>query len=221
LAITASLAAAVGSLDHALGVELRIIDALTDRFVRVLDNASSNDLSGYIRLLRDDQGAIIQLSPESMDLFQAGVEDDPSIFYQCSISYAPAPGVAYFARSLLSPWENLSTPIFATLHRITSLDNSNYPCAPLQGSADEILLGKFGHVPSATANDGVVPVRSQIWGNVAWAGLGDHLDVVGHFGGGKKDRLHVDWLSSGSRYDLQRFDAMLDAIVGGMIRSEA
>ncbi|MBI5536835.1 MAG: hypothetical protein HY898_29205 [Deltaproteobacteria bacterium] len=220
LAISASLVAAIGSLDHALGVELRVIDALTDRVVRVLDNASSNDLSAYLRLLRDDQGAIIQLSPESMDLFQAGVEDNPEVFYQCSVSYAPSPGIVHFARSLLSPWQNMSTPIFATLHRVTSLENGMYPCAPPQGAADEILLGKYGHVPPAAASDGVVPVRSQLWGKVAWAGMGDHLDVVGHFGGGKKDPKHVDWLSSGSGFDLRRFDKMLDSIVGGMLEAD-
>ena len=220
LAITASLVAAIGSLDHALGVELRVIDALTDRVVRVLDNASSNDLSGYLRLLRDDQGAIIQLSPESMDLFQAGVEDNPSVHYQCSVSFAPSPGVVHFARSLLSPWENLSTPIFATLHRVTSMENARYPCAPPQGAADEILRDKFGHVPPAAANDGVVPVRSQLWGNVAWAGMGDHLDVVGHFGGGGRKSRHIDWLSSGSGFNLRRFNLMLDAIVRGMLGSE-
>ena len=103
LAISSSLVAILGSLDTALGLELSLIDNLTERIVRLLDNASSADLRDYLKLLRDDQGAIIQLSPESMDLFQAGVEDRDDILYQCTITYAPSPGVSHWARSVLSP----------------------------------------------------------------------------------------------------------------------
>ena len=28
-----------------------------------------------------------------------------------------------------------------------------------------------------------LPVLSQVWGRVAWAGFADHLDVLGHFPG--------------------------------------
>jgi triacylglycerol lipase len=217
LAISASLVAAIGTLDQAVGLDLGLVEQLTDRVVRVLDNASSTDLQAYLKLLRDDQGAIIQLSPESMDLFQASVEDDPAVYYQCTLSYAPAPGVAHWARSLMSPWANLSAPIYATLHRLTALQHDNYPCTPQTAESEDILLEAFGHVPPPAANDGVVPVRSQIWGKVVWAGLGDHLDVVGHFRGEPEAPEHVDWMSSGSGYDRRRFNMMLDAIVKGML----
>jgi hypothetical protein len=214
LALASSLVAAFGRIDRALGLELEIIDRLTEGVVRVLDDASSRELRQYLRQLRNDQGAIIQLSPESMDLFQAGVEDRPGILYQCTAAYAPAPSAKHWARLILSPWANLSTPIFATLYRLTSLDNAVYPCAAPH--ADATLKTAFGHLPPPEASDGVVPVRSQLWGKVAWAGLGDHLDVVGHFAGPG----HVDWLCSGSEFDRWRFEAMLDAIVKGMIESE-
>jgi len=220
LAISSSLVAAVGGIDHALGIQLRLIDNLSDRIVRVLDNASSNELRDYLRLLRDDQGAIIQLSPESMDLFQAGVEDNPNVYYQCAVSYAPKPGVLHWAKAALSPWANVSAPIFATLNRLTSLENEDYPCAPQDGTADRLLNAALGHTPPPAANDGVVPIRSQIWGRIIWAGMADHLDVVGHYTGGSGDKTHVDWLSSGAGFNHKRFDTMLDAIVSGLFRSE-
>lgn len=220
LAISSSLVAALGGIDHALGIKLRIIDSLTDRVVRVLDNASSNDLRAYLRLLRDDQGALIQLSPESMDLFQAGVEARSSVHYQCTASYAPSPGVVHWARSLLTPWSHLSVPIFATVHRLTSLQSETYPCAPPEGHADRELERMLGHVPPPAANDGIIPVRSQVWGKLVWAGQGDHLDVVGHFQAERGDGSHIDWLSSGSGFDEGRFEAMLDAIVRGILESE-
>ena len=214
LALASSLVAAFGRIDRALGLELELIDRLTEGVVRVLDDASSRELRQYLRQLRNDQGAIIQLSPESMDLFQAGVEDRPGILYQCTAAYAPAPGARNWARLLLSPWANLSTPIFATLYRLTSLENAVYPCAAPR--ADETLTTALGYLPPPEASDGVVPIRSQLWGKVAWAGRGDHLDVVGHFAGPG----HVDWLSSGSEFDRWRFEAMLDAIVKGILASE-
>ncbi len=220
LAVSSSLVAILGSVDAALGMDLGLIDTLTERIVRVLDNASSADLKDYLRLLRDDQGAIIQLSPESMDLFQAGVEDRDDVKYQCTISYAPPPGVSHWARSVLSPWANASAPVYATIHRLTSLENDNYPCSPAPAVADGQLRASLGHVPPPASNDGVVPVRSQLWGKVVWSGLGDHLDVVGHFRGDSCDPSHVDWLASGSRYDCRRFDEMIDAIVEGLLDAE-
>lgn len=220
LALTSSLVAAFGRLDGALGLELKVIDRATEGLVRLLDDASSADLRRYLRKLRDDQGAIIQLSPEGMDLFDALCEDDPLVHYQCVVSYAPAPDARHWARLVRSPLQHLSTPIFATMYRLTGLENAVYPCEPWGGAADAALLEALGHVPPSGASDGVVPVRSQIWGSIAWAGLGDHLDVVGHFAGGGEGRPHVDWLCSGASFDARRFDAMLDAVVDGMLRAE-
>jgi hypothetical protein len=77
------------------------------------------------------------------------------------------------------------------------------------------LLRAFGKAVGARSNDGVVPLRSQIWGDVVWAGYADHLDVLGHFDG--RGDAHHDWLTSGSGFDARQFDAMLDAIARGML----
>ncbi len=83
----------------------------------------------------------------------------------------------------------------------------------------------FGRVPSVRSNDGVVPLRSQLWGKLAWAGYADHHDVLGHFPRcaslrpGDHTPPHVDWLSSGSSFGRQEFSAMVDAIAGGLIAS--
>jgi triacylglycerol lipase len=221
LALTSSLVAAFGRIDRTLGVELRLIDGLVDRIVRLLDDASGDDLQDFLRQIQQDQGAIIQLSPEAMDLFQAGVEDNPSVRYQCTASFAPEPGLRHWSRAALSPIRSLSAPIFAMLHRLTSLEHAMYPCSPPDSSADEALSAKLGAVPPPRASDGVVPVRSQIWGELVWAGRADHLDVVGHFDDPTDTKgRHVDWLSSGSEFSRRQFDQMLDAIVRGLIAAE-
>jgi hypothetical protein len=220
LAITSSLVAAFSGIERAVGLQLRLIDTLTDQLVRVLDSASSEEAGEFLRLIRQDQGAIIQLSPESMDLFQAGVEDNARVHYQCVASYAPIPGVIHWARSATRPWSGLSLAIFATLHRLTTLEHDRYPCSPPGTEADDKLVERLGSSPSAPANDGVVPLRSQIWGTLIWAGLGDHLDVVGHFSSASGDSEHIDWLSSGAGFTRDRFDTLLDAIVDGMFQAE-
>ena len=111
--------------------------------------------------------------------------------------------------------------MFATLHRLTSLEHNRYPCAPLGTEANDKLHAYLGELPKPLANDGVVPVRSQIWGKLVWAGKGDHLDMVGHFRDTRTGSSeHVDWLSSGSGFDSKRFNSMLDAVVEGMVRAE-
>lgn len=220
LAITSSLVAAFAGIERAVGLQLRLIDTLTDQLVRVLDSASSEEAGEFLRLIRQDQGAIIQLSPESMDLFQAGVEDNPRVHYQCVASYAPIPGVIHWARSVTRPWSGLSLAIFATLHRLTTLEHDRYPCCPPGTEADDKLVERLGSAPPALSNDGVVPLRSQIWGDLIWSGLGDHLDVVGHFSSASGDEAHVDWLSSGAGFNRDRFDALVDAVVEGMIQAE-
>jgi hypothetical protein len=91
------------------------------------------------------------------------------------------------------------------------------------------LVNAFGRAPGVRANDGVVPLRSQLHGRVAWAGYADHLDVLGHFHGARStkgagaqavDSPHVDWLRSGAGFDEARFAAMTKAIVEGMTRGQ-
>lgn len=220
LALSSSLVAAFAGIEKAVGLQLRLIDKLTDRLIRVLDSASSEDTSEFLRLIREDQGAVIQLSPESMDLFQAGVENNARVHYQSVVTYAPLPDIVSLAKSVVRPWSSLSLPVFALLHRLTSLEHVRYPCSPPGTEAEDKLRPWLGDLPPV-ANDGVVPLRSQVWGNVVWAGHGDHLDVVGHFRGPKNTGVpHVDWLSSGSHFDKDRFDTMLDRVVEDMLQSE-
>jgi hypothetical protein len=140
---------------------------------------------GYLDAIRRDQGAVIQLTPEAMDLFQAGIEDRPGVDYQCTCAQAPPPTPGTLARSLSGPWRAISSAIFTTLYGITARYDERYPCAAPEHPAEveAMLVRAFGRKPGARVNDGVVPVLSQVWGRVVWAGYADHLDVLGHFPG--------------------------------------
>jgi hypothetical protein len=63
-----------------------------------------------------------------------------------------------------------------------------------------------------TANDGIVPTLSMLWGKLLFAAEADHLDVLGHFPDDVRPARHVDWLMSGSQFTRRRFDELMDAI---------
>jgi hypothetical protein len=128
-------------------------------------------------------------------------------------------------KTLGGPWSVISAPLFATLYGITARYDDRYPCAaPHAGVDAELrLVEAFERAPGARANDGVVPLRSQIWGKLVWAGYGDHLDVLGHFrdaspaSTGRGDGAHVDWLASGANFDRAAFADLMRAIAHGML----
>jgi triacylglycerol lipase len=216
LAATSALVAAFGRVQ--LGVlELELVDRTVESVVRVLDDASSRELRAWLKLLRDDQGGIVQLMPEAMDLFQAGVENRPGVRYQSVATFAPGRAVTAWLSTLRSPWSALSATIFAALHQITARQSERYPCAPPDGSAQQRVRALLGEDPPEGASDGIVPLSSQVWGELIWVGRADHLDIVGHFPG---PHGHTDWLSSGSGFTRVRFDVAMDRIVDGMLLAE-
>ncbi len=213
LATASALVAALGRTGETAGVELRLVENITDGLSRALDDASSRDLRDWLRQVRDDQGGVVQLMPEAMDLFLAGVEDRPGVVYQCVASYARPSGATDWIRAMRSPWSAISAALFNLLWRVTAVQDARYPCGPQDGS-EATLRRVLGEVPDSTANDGVVPLSSMIWGEPVWIGMGDHLDVVGHFPG---PGGHNDWLCSSARFDVVRFESMMDRVVDGML----
>ena len=199
------------------GFEESLIDRMIEGVIRLLDDASSAELRDWLRQLAGDQGGIVQLMPEAMDLFQAGIEDRPGVRYQSVATYAPRNALRDWVGALRSPWGALSAMIFTALSNLTAGENERYPCAPPDGSGPARIRAFVAEDLPANANDGVVPLLSQVWGELIWVGKADHLDVVGHFPG--RDG-HNDWLASGARFDQARFDLVMDRIVAGLVRSE-
>ncbi len=212
LAAASALVAALGRTGDYVGVELALVDRLTDAVSRVLDEAASRNLRDWLRQVRDDQGGVVQLMPEAMDLFQAGVENRPGIRYQCICSYAPRRGLVDWLGNVLSPWATVSGTLFHFLQRLTAAHDPRYPCRAPQ--AQERLAELCGHAPPENASDGVVPLASQLWGTPLWVGKADHLDIVGHFPGPGQ---HNDWMASGARFDIVRFEAVMDRLFEGLM----
>jgi hypothetical protein len=234
LAAASLLIGILGRGDRAMGLDIRILDKSIDGLLALVDDARSPDVRTYLNAIKADQGSMLQLSPEAMDMMLAGFEDRPGVAYQSTAAMSPTPSPGNWMGTLGHPWSSISLALFTALHAITSHHDRRYPCAamprdatdrrPWAGDeAEATLVRALGASPDLHANDGVVPMRSQIWGKLVWAGLGDHLDVLGHYHDKTPEAdvavRHHDWLTSGSAFDDAHFDALMDAIAKGMLEA--
>jgi len=217
LAATSALVAALARSQEWAGLESRLTDRITNGLLQALDADSRREVEVWMARIQDDQGAILQLTPEAMDLFSATVEDRPGLRYQCTASYAPPSSAWDWLSHLRSPWPALSAVLFHLLYRSTAELHPHYPCAPANGG-DAILRSMLGESVPADANDGIVPLRSQLWGVPVWLGRADHLDVVGYFGHRKGSG---GWLTCGAQFSRESFGQMMDRIVEGMLEGES
>ena len=233
LAVASLLMGVIGRGDHALGLTLPILERSVESLLGLVDDARSPDVRSYLKEIKDDQGAMLQLSPEAMDLMLAGFENRPGVAYQSTVSMSPPPSHKAWLRTLGHPTQALSLALFTALHGITADQDERYPCALVpasltEASAEEranqaVVARGLGKSPDLEDNDGCVPVRSQLWGTVVWAGLGDHLDVLGHYRDDTPEQSselrHHDWLTSGSNFNDASFESLIDRVVDGMIQS--
>jgi hypothetical protein len=211
--------------DLSVPFKLLLLDRAVESLVGLVDDARSPEVRTFLSAIEDDQGSMLQVSPESMDLVVASFDDRPGVRYQSTASMAPSPAPRRWVDTIGHPLRALSLSLFFGLHRLTANTDEHYPCAALNGAApsatEDRLVRAFGRAPTLKDNDGVVPLRSQLWGTLVWAGAGDHLDVLGHYRDDRKDvpaeLRHHDWLTSGSTFTHVQFAALIDAIATGML----
>ncbi|MBK8170462.1 MAG: hypothetical protein IPK60_08965 [Sandaracinaceae bacterium] len=219
LALLSSFISAVGALDEALGIDIRLLDRATDVALRFIGEQGRAEVSEYLDGIRNDLGGILQISPETMDLFNTLAEDAPGVRYGSVVSASPPPAPLRFARSARSAMSAFSITAYSTLYGVTSRPSSRYPYPRFDQKTERMLIDGIGRPVDDSFCDGVVPTRSMVWGELLWCGKGDHLDVVGHFRDEDGQALHIDWLTSGASYGRYRFRAMVDALANAMLKS--
>ncbi len=212
LAVFSRLLASVGSVDQLFGGDLKLISRATDVLLRFVDREGRGEILDFLSKVRTDQGAVVQIMPEAMDLFNAAAEDNPNVRYASLASGAPAPQTLRLARRIRSPYAALTAAMYSTLYQFTSQRPNMYPYATPSPEQAAMLRSGLHREPDDKTNDGVVPTLSMIWGELIWAGEGDHLDVLGHFHDDKEPSDHVDWMTSGAHFTRERFSAAMDAI---------
>jgi hypothetical protein len=213
LAIPSRLVRRMGSLKEFATEGDDVFRRVTSLTLRFVDRDTRRDIKAYLRDIKVDQGAFTQISPENMNLFNVSVEDAEHVRYGSLIAATPTPSVRRGLRRVRTPYSAVTAVLFGTLHKLAARHHSRYGYAPMDASTSQLVMDGFGQILTARDSDGVVPTLSMPWGEVLWAGAGDHLDVLGHFRDDGSPALHMDWMSSGSAFTRERFRGLLDAVV--------
>jgi triacylglycerol lipase len=203
------LGAAFARVDRHLGVNSAILDQL---FGQLLGDFSVGRRHAILRLFEQvhhDQALVAQLAPEAMEVFNAATRPRPDVRCGCVVTRARPPGFGSAMAAGLDPGAHATHAIYGALHRLASATRTTRRLAPAQTRA---LVRAYGTRPGVAANDGVVPTLSQVWGDVVAAVRADHLDVIGHFGDANHVPPHFDWLSTGTGFDREAFEAVWIAV---------
>jgi len=220
LATTSPARAAIMATTRSIALLARMDDWF-DRGTGPVDKLSRTLLHGisfkrddpawkYLEAIASDQGAVLQLTPEAIDLFEASVTDRAGIDYGCVVAGVPKPREEVRVRALLHPERLALRGLFRLLHGITASPRKQYPCPRPTAAAKRRLEQKLGFALNQRTNDGVVPTFSQLHGRVVHAARADHLDVVGHFTLAAENA--ADWLPSGAGFTPEAFQALWDSV---------
>lgn len=199
---------AVARADDWMGRSDTFLDTVVNKVLKRIGTDEGDPIWEFLRELSSDQGAAIQLTMESMHLFNAAVSDRPGTQYSSVISVAPPPRSFPFRRDdFLSPVRAVSVFAFWALYRMTSAIPDQYPCTALDIETLNLEEHSSPVKITRTSNDGIVPCQSQAYGKVLDIVLGDHLDVVGQFPGSGGDS-HADWLPCGAGFGEDEFQKL-------------
>ena len=186
-------------LDRKLGWKDTVLDQLFDELLSNFSEDRRHALSAFFDDVRKDRSLVPQLTPENMDLFNPGVTDRVGVKYGSVVTRALAPSPASFFKIGLGPYTQVSHAVYAFLYGRAAMFPLDRAPPPTAAQA-QVLVRGLGSLMPLTANDGIVPTRSQVHGQVLRAVKADHLDVIGHFDGPDDRPPHVDWLFSGSAF---------------------
>jgi triacylglycerol lipase len=213
------LGAVVARLDGLFGLNSALLDEIFAQLLADFSPERRRALAAFFGDVGGDQALLTQLTPEAMEVFNACTRSRPGVRTGSVVTLARPPGVASTLAVGLDPTAQATLAVYAALHRLARLPPDRVP--PLDDAQADILRAAFGTLPDAAANDGMVPTRSQPWGQVIHALQADHLDVVGHFGDAAHDPPHIDWITTGSGCTTARFEALWDAVVDFMLGAPA
>lgn len=201
---------AAARADDFLGRTDTFLDELSRDVLRGVSFRRDDPLWRFVREVATDQGAVVHLTPEGMNLFAATVVDHPRVAYGCVLAAAPQPPFAFRPRDVLRPQGLALAAAFVLLHTLTARTHTAYPLPDLEPELVARIEGGQGVRLGRRPNDGVVPTASQVHGPVLHAVLADHLDVVGQYP--RDNEPMSDWLPSGAHFDRERFERLWDRI---------
>jgi triacylglycerol lipase len=208
--------ALVARLDDWLGRNEGPLDRLAEGILRRIRYDRADPAWTYLSDIERDQGAVLQLTPEGIDLFDAAVSDHAGIDYGCVVAGVPKPREELRLKELLDPEYVVLRTLFRLLHALTARPHPRYPYPKPTPATQRLLDRGLGFEATPQISDGIVPTLSQLHGRVLYVARADHLDVVGHYTlavGGT-----ADWLPSGAGFTPDAFNATWDAVAAAIAR---
>ena len=164
--------------------------------------------------LEEDSGqpmSLPDLTPAAIESMIAVLRERRGVRAGSVVSRTRSSRLSNDARIGLDPYDRSLRILFRWLYRRTaSMDR--VPDIRLSEANRDTLEEVFTDLLTPTANDGVVPTYSQVWGEVIRAVWADHLDVLGYFHDPDATPPHVDWLSSGSPFNRADFRGLWDNV---------
>jgi len=197
-----------------VGVIERVYKGVLAKF-----DGERRDVVEFLSSIEEDQALLIQLAPESMDLFNARVSGRDDIRCGSVVTRARPPGLRRMLGLGINPRAHAAYAVFRALHELTSgMPNAYLP--RLDPDQERALRTAYGELPGPQSNDAIVPTLSQVWCQVIHAAWADHHDAIGHFDDPSHDPPHVDWLHTASGFRHRQFDTLWGDVVDFMVDRE-
>jgi len=209
--------ALVARLDDWLGRAEGPLDRIAASLLRKIRYDRRDPAWNYLGEIERDQGAVLQLTPEAINLFDAAVADSPGIDYGCVVTGVPKPREVFKLKELVDPEYVILRALFRLLHALTAQPHPRYPYPKPTKALQRQLDRRFGFEATSQISDGIVPTLSQLHGQIVHVACADHLDVVGHYtlaSGGT-----ADWLPSGAGFTPDAFNATWEAVAAAIARA--
>lgn len=205
------LAGALSSTGALRAVSGGVLDQVYQQVLRDFTPERRDQIAAFFSEVERDQTLLVQLTPEGLDLFNAMAVEREGVRRGCVVAQARPPSLARNVEVGPSPTHQAMYALYRGLYQIAStLEEDLLP--ELTRAQSDALRAAYGRVPSAKGNDAMVPVLSQVWGQVVHAAWADHLDVIGHFHEPDHAPLHVDWLRTLSGFTRPQFERMWDQV---------
>ena len=194
-------------VDDFLGLRNTTMDELYRGLLSDFGTERREEIAALLDDIASDQSLIFQLTPDAVDLLNSATADPEGVSYGSVVTRAASPGLRSMRRIGRDVYAQALHGLFAALYGLTGRGEDT----PLLPAHRDALRSMFGDVPPARANDGIVPTRSQVWGEVIAATRADHLDVVGHYRS-EREGASSDWLPSASGFNDAEFARVWGAV---------
>jgi triacylglycerol lipase len=199
-----------------VGANPTLLDELFQRLLADFSVGRRHAVERLLALVAKDQALLVQLTPEGMDVFNAAVHDRRGVRYGSVVTRARQPGVMSTLATGLDAAGQASHAVYHALYRLAAqMPHTRVPA--LDAPAAQVLRRAYRGLPTAKVNDGIVPTRAQVWGDVIQAVQADHLDVIGHFSDPSHQPPHFDWITTRSGFTHEKFEGLWSAVIRFML----